>query len=175
MELTKVDAEGLGAKCLSCDFNFGLKHQRQRGLSLPCDYVSVQEPSNIEIVIWIDAKSTSSVVSKQGFGKRMRHLEVAHLWLQDFLSHRLEVEKIPGTGNPANICTKHVDRSSLLKQFFETSLFYVVCTAAICIEKVCFVFTAGLQFMAEGRKAVTSSPNTGGASSSSMEVRTQSV
>ena len=58
---TKAGAEGLGAKGLCCDFNFGLKQQRQRNLSLPCDHVYVQEPSGFELVIWIDAKSTLSV------------------------------------------------------------------------------------------------------------------
>ena len=45
----------------------------------------------------------------------------------------------------------------------------------ICIEKFVLCLLRGLQFMAEARKAVTSSPNTGGASSCSTEGRNQSV
>ena len=107
-------------------YKFGSNNNVKKDLSPPCDHDYGQEPSDIEVVIWVDARMTTyalSVVSKPGFGKRMRHLEVAYLWLQeDPLSHRLDIKGILGTGNPSNICTKHVHRSSLLKQFFETSL-----------------------------------------------------
>ena len=95
--------------------------------------------------MWIDAKSTLIVVAKPGFGKRMRHLEVAYLWLQEnYLAGRLDVRKIDGIANPANVCTKHVTRADLVKQPFETTLIHMVCMAAVCREIVHTVFLSGL-------------------------------
>ena len=62
----------------------------------------------------------------------------------DFLAKRLDVKKINGVENPANVCTKHVTRLDLVKQLFETTLIHLVCIAAVYRELICTAFLSGL-------------------------------
>jgi hypothetical protein len=53
-----------------------------------------------------DSSAAKSFVSRRGLGK-MRHLEIRDLWLQKEVRDGLvEVSKIPGDQNPADLMTK---------------------------------------------------------------------
>ena len=53
-----------------------------------------------------DSSAAKSFVSRRGLGK-MRHLEIRDLWLQkEVREGRVEVNKIPGAENPADLMTK---------------------------------------------------------------------
>ena len=53
-----------------------------------------------------DSSAAKSFVSRRGFGK-MRHVEIRDLWLQkEVREGRVEVSKIPGEENPADLMTK---------------------------------------------------------------------
>ena len=58
------------------------------------------------IRLWVDSSAAKSMASRIGLGK-VRHMEVKFLWLQEAVKKRgLEVRKIPGDVNPADILTK---------------------------------------------------------------------
>ena len=57
-------------------------------------------------VLVIDAKTTEHILHRCGIG-RMKHIDVAHLWLQDEVkSNRLKACRVKSEENLANIGTK---------------------------------------------------------------------
>ena len=53
-----------------------------------------------------DSSAAKSFVSRRGLGK-MRHVEIRDLWLQkEVREGKVEVSKIPGEENPADLMTK---------------------------------------------------------------------
>jgi len=60
----------------------------------------------VRIRLWVDSSAAKSISSRIGLG-RVRHLEVEFLWLQEVVrDKRLEVRKVHGLQNPADILTK---------------------------------------------------------------------
>jgi len=60
--------------------------------------------SNIHM--WVDSSAAKAVACRVGAGK-LRHVEVAHLWIQSQVQKKkLKIKKIKGTENPADILTK---------------------------------------------------------------------
>ena len=60
----------------------------------------------MRILLWVDSSAAESIASRIGLG-RVRRLEVKFLWLQEVVrDKRLEVRKVHGTQNPADILTK---------------------------------------------------------------------
>ena len=58
------------------------------------------------IRLWVDSSAAKSMASRIGIG-RVRHMEVKFLWLQEAVKNRgIEVRKVPGTLNPADVLTK---------------------------------------------------------------------
>ena len=58
------------------------------------------------IRLWVDSSAAKLIASSIGLG-RVRHSEVKFLWLQEVVrDERLEVKKVHGTQNPADILTK---------------------------------------------------------------------
>ena len=58
------------------------------------------------IKLGTDSSAAKSFVSRRGLGK-MRHLEIRDLWLQAEVEQgRLEVHKVKGDQNPADLMTK---------------------------------------------------------------------
>ena len=58
-----------------------------------------------KLVLGTDSSAAKSFVSGRGLG-RMRHIEVRDLWLQkEVLKGAVEVRKIPGETNPADLMT----------------------------------------------------------------------
>ena len=55
-----------------------------------------------------DASAAKAIAQRRGLGK-VRHIEVNQLWLQEHVSNGiLEVTKVNGSDNPADLLTKHV-------------------------------------------------------------------
>ena len=62
------------------------------------------------LVLGTDSSAAKSFVSRRGLG-RMRHVEVRELWLQkEVMKGLIEVIKIPGQDNPADLMTKFLHR-----------------------------------------------------------------
>ena len=73
------------------------------GMKSRCEDLGV-EVKNIEL--WVDSSAAKAIAGRVGADK-LRHVEVAHLWIQDMVqSKKLQVKKIKGTMNPADILTK---------------------------------------------------------------------
>ncbi len=69
-----------------------------------------------------DATAAKGIAQRTGFGK-VRHLEVAQLWLQDRVTHReVQIVKVPTTENWADALTKHVSRDGLEKHAEQVEL-----------------------------------------------------
>ncbi len=60
-----------------------------------------------------DASAAIGIVNRTGVGK-LRHVRVQYLWLQDKVRNgELEVAKVPGVVNPADLFTKHLDIATM--------------------------------------------------------------
>ena len=66
------------------------------------------------IKLGTDSSAAKSFVSRRGLGK-MRHLEIRELWLQAEVEQgRLEVHKVKGDQNPADLMTKILSLSEVV-------------------------------------------------------------
>ena len=62
-----------------------------------------------------DATAAIGIARRRGMGK-IRHLDTTDLWIQEVVrSGRVELLKIAGAENPADVLTKFVDRQLMLK------------------------------------------------------------
>ena len=67
----------------------------------------------LDVRMHTDASATLGIVQRQGLGK-LRHIGVQYLWLQERVkSGSMEVKKIAGVGNPADLMTKHLAAADL--------------------------------------------------------------
>ena len=66
--------------------------------------------------VWTDSSAAIGIANRQGLGK-LRHLDTHTLWLQQAVrSKRLQLKKVAGTNNPADLFTKHsLTREKLLE------------------------------------------------------------
>ena len=63
----------------------------------------------------IDAKATEHILHRQGVG-RLKHIEVAHLWMQDEIrSRRLRVRRVKIKENVADLWTKPLNKAVIAK------------------------------------------------------------
>ena len=66
--------------------------------------------------LWTDSSAAVGICSRQGLGK-LRHLECTSLWIQQRILHgELEVRKIAGEENPADLYTKHRVSTAKIEQ-----------------------------------------------------------
>ena len=78
---------------------------RAKGLRSLAYELGFRELSNV-VKLGTDSSAAKSFVNRRGLG-RMTHLEIRDLWLQKEVSEGLlEVSKIPGEKNPADLMTK---------------------------------------------------------------------
>ena len=76
----------------------------------------------MRVRLWVDSSAAKSIASRIGLG-RVRRLEVKFLWLQAIVrDKRLEVRKVHGTQNPADILTKPKSAEEVAEQFTEKHL-----------------------------------------------------
>ena len=66
-------------------------------------------------VIYADSSAVLAIAKRKGAGK-LRHINISCLWIQERQgSKELELRKVLGTENPADLMTKHLARQSLDK------------------------------------------------------------
>ena len=66
---------------------------------------------DVRIRLRTDASAAQGIAKRRGLGK-IRHIEVAQLWLQEKVNNGdIEVMKVKGEGNLADALTKGVDAS----------------------------------------------------------------
>ena len=85
---------------------------RAKGLLSLANELGFKELSNV-VHLGTDSSAAKSFVSRRGLG-RMRHLEIRDLWLQkEVRDGKVEVSKIPGNQNPADLMTKCLGRADI--------------------------------------------------------------
>ena len=68
-----------------------------------------------EGVVYVDSSAALAIARRKGAGK-MRHINVNSLWIQERQNEKdLELRKVLGTDNPADLMTKNLARQSLDK------------------------------------------------------------
>ena len=68
---------------------------------------------DIRAGLWSDASAAIAISQRSGLGK-LRHIQTQYLWLQERVSAKdLQLTKVVGTANPADMLTKHVAQSDL--------------------------------------------------------------
>jgi hypothetical protein len=67
------------------------------------------------ITLYTDSSAARGIIHRAGLGK-LRHLETGYLWLQAAVkSKKLQVRKVLGTENPADLLTKHLSVADMWK------------------------------------------------------------
>ena len=67
------------------------------------------------ITLYIDSSAARGIIHRAGLGK-LRHLETGYLWLQSAVkAKKLQVRKVLGTENPADLLTKHLADADMWK------------------------------------------------------------
>ena len=73
-----------------------------------------QQGYEVEVVLHSDASAAIGASQRLGAGKRMKHLEIQDLWIQQLVRNKiLIVKKVSTHENPSDILTKHVGREWL--------------------------------------------------------------
>ena len=67
----------------------------------------------VRVRLHVDAAAALGILERQGVG-RVRHLDIGMLWLQEKQLRRLiDLAKILGTRNPADLLTKHLGQEPI--------------------------------------------------------------
>ena len=67
------------------------------------------------ITLFTDSSAARGIIHRAGLGK-LRHLETGYLWLQSAVkAKKLQVRKVLGTENPADLLTKHLASADMWK------------------------------------------------------------
>ena len=62
----------------------------------------------LPVRVWCDSSAAIGICSRQGLGK-LRHLDTHTLWIQQAVrSRKIDLRKIKGESNPADLLTKHL-------------------------------------------------------------------
>ena len=80
-----------------------------RGAGVGLGYQSLLEDLGIAVGlrVWTDSSAAIGICSRQGLGK-LRHLDTHTLWVQQAVrSRRIDLRKVAGEVNPADLFTKH--------------------------------------------------------------------
>ena len=68
-----------------------------------------------QLKVHSDATAAIGIARRRGMG-RIRHLDTTDLWVQEVVrSGRVELVKVLGSENPADVLTKYVDRVTMSK------------------------------------------------------------
>ena len=89
-----------------------------RGSGQGLGYQSLLRDLGIEapLRVWTDSSAAIGICSRQGLGK-LRHLDTHTLWIQQAVrGRRVDLRKVPGESNPADLLTKHSHTREKLKQ-----------------------------------------------------------
>ena len=89
-----------------------------RGAGQGLGYQSLLKDVGVELPlrVWTDSSAAIGICSRQGLGK-LRHLDTHTLWIQQAVrTRRVDLRKVDGERNPADVLTKH----SLSRQRLES-------------------------------------------------------
>ena len=79
---------------------------------------------DVKITLKTDSSAGKTMASRLGISKRSNHIELRHLWIQDFLSEGvMSLEKVGTHHNPSDILTKFVQASVLGNHLPKLNLF----------------------------------------------------
>jgi len=84
-------------------------------------YQSLLEDLGLKVPlrVWTDSSAAVGICSRQGLGK-LRHLDTHMLWVQQAVrSRRIDLRKIAGEENPADLFTKHLVSKDKVAQLVE--------------------------------------------------------
>ena len=74
------------------------------------------------IVLYTDSSAARGIIHRAGHGK-LRHLETGYLWLQAAVRNKkLQVKKVLGTENPADLMTKHLAAADMTKHLLKIGI-----------------------------------------------------
>ena len=80
-----------------------------RGAGQGLGYQALLKDVGVELPlrVWTDSSAAIGICSRQGLGK-LRHLDTHTLWIQQAVrAKRVDLRKVDGECNPADILTKH--------------------------------------------------------------------
>ncbi len=71
---------------------------------------------DLPLRVWTDSSAAIGICSRQGLG-RLRHLDTHTLWIQQAVrTGRIQLKKVDGAENPADLLTKHsISRDKMLQ------------------------------------------------------------
>ena len=73
----------------------------------------------LKVRVWTDSSAAIGICTRQGLGK-LRHLDTQTLWIQQAVrSGRVDLRKIGGDVNPADLLTKHMSSQDKLRKLVE--------------------------------------------------------
>ncbi len=84
-------------------------------------YQSLMADLGIELPLrmWTDSTATIGICGRDGLGK-LRHIDTQCLWLQQKVrSGAIDLRKVRGTENPADLFTKHLTSTSTVRALME--------------------------------------------------------
>ena len=80
---------------------------------------------SLSIVVNTDSSAAKGIASRRGLGK-VRHIEVHQLWVQEKVANgEIEVRKVDGKTNIADMLTKHVQAEDIRVHMHHTGQQYV--------------------------------------------------
>ena len=63
--------------------------------------------------VYVDSNAALGIAKRQGCGK-LRHIRIGNLWVQDKReSGEVGFQKVSGEANPADMCTKYLNRAKI--------------------------------------------------------------
>ena len=76
----------------------------------------------VALRLHLDATAAIGICKRKGLGK-VRHLATTDLWIEEQVrSRRIELLKVLGAGNPADVFTKYVDRQTMEKALHKLNM-----------------------------------------------------
>ena len=99
---------------------------RGKGLATLAQEIGFRALSNV-LQVGTDSSAAKSFVCRRGLG-RMRHLDIRNLWLQKEIADGLvEVFKIPGEENPADLMTKILNDREISERLYRLNIEFRGC------------------------------------------------
>jgi len=81
---------------------------RGAGMGLGFQSLMADLGHRLPVRVWCDSSAAIGICSRQGLGK-LRHLDTHTLWIQQAVrSRKIDLRKIKGEANPADLLTKHL-------------------------------------------------------------------
>ena len=82
---------------------------------LGCKALMADLGKDVDLTVHTDAEAAKGIASRMGLGKT-RHIAVHYLWVQERIrSGDFSLKKVLGTENPADLLTKYLSSSDMMK------------------------------------------------------------